>query len=400
MALNQHIPDEPLANLLFEFRGADLVLRSHDSHHFRVPRTYIVNSSPVLDELIQRALDPPDAAHDKASLPVLALSESGEILHSLLTFIFPVATTPPSTAEGIMKLLSVASKYQMFSVMDDIRDDVTMKKILYSQRHTILLVYSLAQSYGLRLEASRAAAHLLTYPMDIEDLEYELGMMSGASLYELWQYHKAFRDILASRLYKFKTSVAPRTLTGLYCKEPSGSSPSHIPGWLNVYIESIIENPKLFSLVEFSMALVRHVGDGAGSNGCACASITSQTMQTLWKALESVYSRSSVKVCVVDVTKLSVSQSLSRQWRLYLSCRSERILNTESSRPRHYPNLWTYSMQTSSSDHPILSTSVSTSQSWSWCRLSSEINFHLSDLQMANQSMGSPWFNCQKMQNC
>jgi hypothetical protein len=360
-----------------------------------LPKTYIVNSSPVLDELIQRALNLPDAAHGEAPLP-----ESGEVLHSLLTFIFPVARAIPSTAEEIMNLLSVASKYQMVSVMDDIRDSVTIKKILYSQRHTTLLVYSLAQTYGLRLEALRAATCLLRYPIDIEDLEDELGMMPGDSLYELWKYHKGFRDILASGLNKFKTSVAPRTLTGLHCKEPSSSSPSHIPGWLDVYIKSIIENPKLFSLVEFSMALVRHVGDGARSDGCACAGITSQTMHSLWKALESVYSRSSVQVCVVGVMKLSVSQSLSRQCQLYLSCRSERILNPESIRPHLYPNLWTYSIQTSSSDHPILWTSVSTSQSWSWCRLSSEINFLFSDLQMANQSMGSPWFDCPKTQNC
>ena len=365
MALNhQHIHNEPLANLLFEFRGADLILRSHDSHHFRVPRSYIVNSSPVLEELIQKALNSPDAAHgEAASLPVVQLPESGAILHSLLTFIFPVTTTPPSTAEGIMELLSAASKYQMVSVMDHIRDSVTIKKILYSQRHTTLLVYSLAQTYGLRLEALRAAAHLLTYPMDIEDLEYDLGMMSGASLYELWKYHKKFRDILTSRLDKFKTSVAPRTLTGLHCKELSGSSPSHmIPRWLDVYIKSTIENPKLFSFVELSMALVRHVGDGARSSGCACASITSQTMHSLWKALESVYSRSSVKVCVVDVTKLSVSQSLSRQRRLYLSCRRERIPNPESIRPRLYPNLWTYPTRTLSFNHLTVSAFVSISQ--------------------------------------
>jgi len=394
-----HTSDEPLVNLLFEFRGADFILRSHDSHHFRVPKSYIVNSSPVLDELIKDALDAPDATLGEAHLPVVQLPESGEILHSLLTFIFPATPILPSTPEKIMELLSVANKYQMVSVMGHIRNSINRKDILFPQRDTTLLVYSLAQTYGLRLEAFRAANEMLMYPVDIEDMDAKLDTMSGASLYELWKYHKIVRDILASKLKKFRTSGASAsgTLAGLRCAE---SSSSHIPRWLDVYIKSIGEDPKLFDLVEFNIALVRHVGDSARSNGCACASITSQTIHNFWQALKSVYISSLVKVCVVDVTRLSMSQSLSRQGRLYLSYRNKRILNPESIRPRLYPNLWTYPTRTLSSDHPTLSTSVSISHYWSWCRLSLEIDFLFSNLQIANQSMDFPWFNCPKAQNC
>lgn len=30
--------DEPLVNLLFDYPGADVILRSQDAHHFRVPK--------------------------------------------------------------------------------------------------------------------------------------------------------------------------------------------------------------------------------------------------------------------------------------------------------------------------------------------------------------------------
>jgi hypothetical protein len=80
--------DEPLPNLLFEYRGADFILRSRDSHHFRVPKVYIVDSSPVLEQLIQKALVPPHDAPGEASLPFMQLPESGVILHSLLTFTY------------------------------------------------------------------------------------------------------------------------------------------------------------------------------------------------------------------------------------------------------------------------------------------------------------------------
>src|SRR5579863_8994522 len=130
--------DEPLANVLFEFRGADLILRSHDSHHFRVPKSYIVNSSPVLDELIRRSLDPPDATRDEGSLPVVQLPESGAILHILFTFIFPVTVLVPPTTESAMELLYVAQKYQMVSTLAHIRGSIARQNPPSIQQETAL----------------------------------------------------------------------------------------------------------------------------------------------------------------------------------------------------------------------------------------------------------------------
>jgi hypothetical protein len=48
--------DESL-NLLFDYPGADIILRSQDFYHFRVSRIYITNSSPILRELMRRTLE-------------------------------------------------------------------------------------------------------------------------------------------------------------------------------------------------------------------------------------------------------------------------------------------------------------------------------------------------------
>ena len=392
-----HTPDEPLANLLFEFRGADIILRSHDNQHFRVPKCYIVNSSPVLDELIQDALDAPEDAHGEAQLPVVQLPASGEILRNLLTFIFPVTSVLPSSAEEIMELLSVANKYQMVSVMDHIRNKATTEHKLFPRRETTLVVFSLARTYRLPFEALRAAEDSVNYPMAIEDLEDELAIIPGASLYDLWKYHEKFRAILASDLETFRKSGARGTLTGLQCTE---SSSSHIPRWVDTYIKSTRKSPRPISFVEFTIALVRHIGDGARGNGCACASITTQTILNFWKTLTSVYQKSLRKVCVADVTKLTMSQSLFRHHWFYIFGRSETIPNPESIRLHLYQNLWTYTTRTLSSAHPTMSTSASISHYWPWCRLSLEIGFPFSNFQIANQSMNFPWFNCPKTQNC
>jgi hypothetical protein len=300
----------PIANLLFEFRDADVILRSHDSYHFRVSKSYIVNCSPVLEELFRDSADPPDDspidAHGEVSLPVVQLPESGAILHSLLTFVFPVTALLPSTTEQTMELLSVAKKYQMVSVLAHIQLSIAQEKPLATQRDTALLVYSLAQKYGLYKEALRAAMTIAKYPMNIEDLEEEFDMMSGASLYELWKYCKQFRAILALDLTKFRTSGARDTLGGLHCAV-STSSDSHIPGWLDAYIRSIGDAPNLnlFGLNDFTTTLVRHISDHSSNNGCGCERLLlNQTIRDFWEALRSVISGSFAKVSIITVARL------------------------------------------------------------------------------------------------
>jgi len=292
--------EEPLANLLFEYPGADIILRSHDAHHLRVPKSHIVHSSPVLDELIKTTLDAPGDAHE-ALLPVLQLPESGEILHNLLTFIFPVIPLVPSTTEKAMELLSVAQKYQMLSVMAYIRYNVTQQSPPPTERDTALHLYHLAQKYGLRHEALQAARTISKHPMNIEDLEDELDMMPGASLYELWKYSEKVRTILELNLTEFRMSGARDTLMGLHCVM---SSSSQTTGWLDDYIESIADAPILFDLIEFSAALALHLEDDSRDDSCACGSIPTQTIRNFWRALESVVDASFKEVSIIDIHEL------------------------------------------------------------------------------------------------
>jgi BTB/POZ domain len=318
--------EEEPANLLFEYPGADIILRSNDSHHFRVPKSYIVHSSPVLEKLIQRAPGPPDGAH-KTSLPVVQLPESGTILHNLLTFIFPVSPVLPSTTEKSMELLSLAQKYQLSSVMDYIRYHISRQSPSSTERDSALHLYHLAQKYGLRHEALQAAQTLSRHPMNICDLKDKLDMMPGASLYELWRYHEKVRAILKADLMGFRTSGARGTVTSLRCKRGS----SQIPDWLDNYIESIGDAPNRFDLIEFNTALARHIRggsqpgisqndacpgcrcqcggrqyEGSHHSNCTCGtkSMSSQTIRKFWEALTSVVHGSFKKVVIIDVSLL------------------------------------------------------------------------------------------------
>jgi hypothetical protein len=286
--------DERPANLLFDHPEADIILCSQDSYHFRVPKIYIVNSSPILRELVQRALDNPGDANPEASLPVVPIPESGEILRCLLTFILPITPLVPSTLEDIMELLSVAQDYQMGTTLTHIRGSVARQNLLPTRLEPALRTYALAQKYGLRPEALQTARVIfLKQSMTIEDFDYKHDIMPGASLYELWRYYERFRAILALNFKEFKMSCARGTLSGLQCIELNSSQ---IPRWLGQYIESIGKSPNLFDYGVLNIAMARHVTSNQAEPGCKCVSLSSQTINEFWEALTSVVDDSFEKV--------------------------------------------------------------------------------------------------------
>ena len=290
--------DSCLVISLSDHSGADIVLRSQDSHHIKVPKIYLVNGSPVLGELVQKALESPSSANPGLSLPVVQLPETREILLSLLTFILPVTPRTPSTLEETMELLSVAQKYQMGPALAHIRASVAQQKLLPASLEPALRIYTLAQKYGLQEEALQTARTISKYPMAIEDFDDKLDIMPGASLYELWKYHERVLEILASDLAEFRESGARGTITDLECSKLSSSN---IPLWLDRYMESMAITPHLFALPELYRAMALHLEYETERSSCYCAFIPIQTMRQFWKTLASVVNGSFKKVIVVDI---------------------------------------------------------------------------------------------------
>jgi len=285
---------------------ADIILRSRDSVDFRVAKVYIIDSSPVLAELIQSPSDhsgPNIAvpAADVTSLPVVQLSDSGEILSSLLTFVIPVTPDLPSTVDDTFELLSTAQKYEMDLVLTRIRDHVAKQKPPLIRDETAFHLYSLAQKYGLRQEADQAARLTLGVPMSVESLEAagKLDILSGALLHELWRYHQRVRDYLSYDLAGFANLGAGARINFRCVKLTS----SDVPMWLHDYIDSIAGDPMLFNRSKFQTALMRHVS-GTPRICISCTSISSKTIDNFWTALSDVVQHSieNVRLCVVKMT--------------------------------------------------------------------------------------------------
>ncbi|KAI9441872.1 hypothetical protein H4582DRAFT_1421699 [Lactarius indigo] len=271
--------------LQFNFPGSDIILRSHRSDDFRVPKIYINKCSPVLRELIQSASNISDAP-----LPVVKLPESKATIHSLLTFIFPVAPVLPSTTETTMKLLAVAQKYQMDSVLTRIRGIISRQDPPFIRPETAFHVYFLAQKHELHQEALQAARVTWRLSMTIEGLEDKLDFpgMTGSYLHELWKFHQRVRTDLKLGVLEFRNSGLPDVVNGLRCNSPYSFSDS-FPQWLDDYIKSIAGDPHLFDLIEFESTWARHIQRYDCS--CSCVGISSQVIRTFWEALTAVVHR-------------------------------------------------------------------------------------------------------------
>ncbi|KAI9441871.1 hypothetical protein H4582DRAFT_1421708 [Lactarius indigo] len=288
---NEVISDETLH---FNYPGSDIILRSCDSHDFRVPKLYIDVCSRVMRELIQSVSNTSDGP-----LPVVKLPESKSTLYSLLTFIFPVVPVLPSTTERIMELLGVAQKYQMDSALAHIRGAISRQDPPFIRPETAHRVYFLAQEHELHQEALQAAQVTLRLPMIIEGLgdKLEFPGTTGTYLLELWKYHQRVRTDLKSGVLEFKNSGLPDVVKNLRCmplKDEYYNYSLHnsFPIWIDNYIGSIAEAPHLFDLIEFESAWARHIqNNNYTSSKCSCVGIPSQTIRTFWEALTAAVHR-------------------------------------------------------------------------------------------------------------
>jgi hypothetical protein len=288
---------------------ADILLRSCDSHEFRVPKMYIMDNSPSLTKSIRTASNPYNTdivvnADAPPSLPVVPLSESGDILSSLLSFILPITPHLPSTTEKIIQVLSAAQKYEMDLVLSHIRDHIARRDPPLIREETAFNVYAHANHHGLIQEALQAARFTLKLPMSIEDLENKFDILSGSALHELWVYHQSVRDYLADDLTTFRIFGAGCRINFRCVKLTS----SDVPLWLDRYIDSIARHPAAFNLSEFHMALTRHVAHCADPDlrprPCqTCALIGSKTIETFWTTLTTIFQLSieNVSIAIVNL---------------------------------------------------------------------------------------------------
>ncbi|KAH8996569.1 hypothetical protein EDB83DRAFT_2682949 [Lactarius deliciosus] len=282
-------PSTSLPDLLGKFSlppCADIILRSSDSHDFLVQKLYVVDSSPVLGKQITAATCHSIGQDSEATsvngetkdtvlqVPVVQVAENHTIISSLLTFVFPVSSILPPTIEQILELLSVAEKYGMTTALNRIRDCASRRDPPFICPENALDVYCLASNYGLLKEMLEAAEVTLKSPMTIEDLEDKLDTMPSVTLYKLWKHRQRVLEnldviIIDSEAYRIF------------------GEQHEIPQWLDLYLNSLVEDTARADLTTFHLALSSHVSP-TGSSCKHCTSIPRKTLREFWTALTAV----------------------------------------------------------------------------------------------------------------
>ena len=370
--------------LRFDYPDADLILRSPDSYEFRVLKTYIVHSSPMLEEKVlifpnpQPEPTPTTPAVEDSStngLCIVELPIEGAILFSLLTYIFPVPPVLPSAVEHVMELLTVAQMYKMDVVLTHIRNHIAQRDPPLIRKETAFFIYSFSMTHNLRPEALQAAECTLSFAsLAIDDLfkENVLDTMPIAFLPGFWKYHQRVQSNLSLGLKEFETSNALTVLGESSCESFTG-----IPLWVKEYISTIeIGRVTAFlDITDFHMALAEHTQTGQADNqgsfrGCAsCSNIPRESIREIWRALTAA-------------VRGSISYFLLRKHGLKFQL-VKRLL---------HPSIRICLMRTSSSNHQTLSISVSINRCWLCHRPFSVTCSPSPNLQTVQRPMNFPWF--------
>jgi BTB/POZ domain len=87
----------------FDVPDANLIIRSSDFVDFRVHKSVLVMTSPFFKDLL--SLPQPSDSETVDGLPVVQLSESSELLNSLVSMLYPVRKVIPNSYEKVSYLV-------------------------------------------------------------------------------------------------------------------------------------------------------------------------------------------------------------------------------------------------------------------------------------------------------
>jgi len=93
---------------LFDVPEPNLIIRSSDVGDFRVHKPVLAMASSVFKDLF--SLPQPSDSESDDDLPVVKLSENSELLHSLISIIYPVPTVIPDSHEKVLYLLVICRR--------------------------------------------------------------------------------------------------------------------------------------------------------------------------------------------------------------------------------------------------------------------------------------------------
>jgi hypothetical protein len=194
-------------------------------------------ASPFFKDLL--SLPQPSDSESVDGLPVVQLIEDAELLHSLVSVLYPIPSAIPDSYEKVLYLLAACQKYDMVEAQSYIRTEVSRRApwgFSPPFGNTVFRAYAIASEKGLIPEMESAARLTLNQPMTFETLGEGLRFFQGSALRDLARFRKRCGDNLITCFKSFLEVGAPG-LSSIWvgcpsARQPSGNKPV-LPIWLS-----------------------------------------------------------------------------------------------------------------------------------------------------------------------
>jgi BTB/POZ domain len=240
-------------------RDADVILQSSDHVNFRVHKAVLAASSPFFNDMFSLAQPADDEIVD--GFPVVRLSENAEVLHSLITVLYPIPSAIPYSYDKVLDLLAALQKYDMVAVQSSVRAEVSRKTYMTLIGTGSFHAYAIACSKRLTPEMESDARLTLDNPMTFESIGDEVSLFDGWALRDLARFRKRCRDSVVLCLETFLDPQDGPSKVWVCCPQttkvpsvqsafprPAAREPPVLAGWLHDFIsQNIRELQKSFT---------------------------------------------------------------------------------------------------------------------------------------------------------
>ena len=186
---------------------ANVIIRSSDLVDFRVHKPVLAIASPFFRHLL--SLPQSSDSESVDGLPVVQLSEDAELLHTLVSLLYPISPVAPKSYDKVLYVLAACQKYDMVHVQSYIRTEVDRGSFPAPVGTEVFRAYAIASSKGLIPEMEKAARLTLDHPMTFESLGEGLRLYDGSALRDLARFRKRCAETLVTCIESFLEERAP-----------------------------------------------------------------------------------------------------------------------------------------------------------------------------------------------
>jgi len=194
----------------YDFDDADIILRTPRSKGFRVHRSILSVSSPVLRELVADVPKSSPEDEDKGVLPEIDVDDSPEDLDLFLRLIYPIVLPPKlEDFDSLSRAFAILQKYRVDGVQELLKPILTSHPFLTSDP---VRAYAIASRFGFKEEAEVAAPLAATTDFTTTMRAEDLHKMSGMDYHRLVVLSK-------ERLKKSKSDIFSAPLQCTSCPQ-------------------------------------------------------------------------------------------------------------------------------------------------------------------------------------